>query len=476
MVMQIKSWSAALLLTGLFIAPLSAQNIDPKLANALQHTLDSMRSVLNVKSLGAALHLPDGNTWAGANGISSVAPLDSVTPEHTYAIGSVTKTLTSACVLQLAEEGVLSLNDSLHQWLDTFQYINPNITIRQLLRHQSGIYDILGNSAFQPFMLQNYSELYSPEFGIKTFGKPSVFQAGSAWSYCNTNYMLLAMIIEKATGKPYYTEIQKRFLIPLGLNSVTLPPFEPLPEKIAHLWLDINGDGIRDDAHDFFSNWNSMFSVIYPSGSYFATPRDMAIWINALMGSDSIIGPATKTQMLTTVNTNLQANTKYGLGIMERNFGSYKAYGHGGDLSYSALVYYFPTEKVSISVLTNDSKNISWTLAPVVSALLKTYVDCKAMMTNTTAAALPESAVSVFPNPFTDKLQVKIELPNSVESLTLALSDLQGKTILMEQYKAVGSGAQAFELALPGASPAGSYLLQVMVDGQLVVAKTVVRS
>ena len=219
-----------------------------------------------------------------------------------------------------------------------------------------------------------------------------------------------------------------------------------------------------------------MFSVIYPSGSYFATPRDMAIWINALMGSDSIIGPATKTQMLTTVNTNLQANTKYGLGIMERNFGSYKAYGHGGDLSYSALVYYFPTEKVSISVLTNDSKNISWTLAPVVSALLKTYVDCKAMMTNTTAAALPESAVSVFPNPFTDKLQVKIELPNSVESLTLALSDLQGKTILMEQYKAVGSGAQAFELALPGASPAGSYLLQVMVDGQLVVAKTVVRS
>ena len=65
MVMQIKSWSAALLLTGLFIAPLSAQNIDPKLANALQHTLDSMRSVLNAASHDVGESTPPtGVRWA----------------------------------------------------------------------------------------------------------------------------------------------------------------------------------------------------------------------------------------------------------------------------------------------------------------------------------------------------------------------------------------------------------------------------
>lgn len=125
------------------------------LDSILNKTLDSMQVVLNVKSLSAAMQFTDSSVWARASGISSVFPTVNVTTNDVYLIGSITKTITAACILQLTDQGILNLDDSLYMWLDTIQYINPNITIRQLLRHQSGIYDVLSNPACQPALIAN---------------------------------------------------------------------------------------------------------------------------------------------------------------------------------------------------------------------------------------------------------------------------------------------------------------------------------
>lgn len=464
--MKVKTCLAVLLLALNPHALLFGQNVDPKLAMALQHTLDSMRGVLNVKSLSAALQLPDGNTWAGAHGISSTVPLDSVTPNHVYDIGSVTKTLTASCVLQMADEGLLTLDDPLHAWLDTFQYINPNITIRQLLRHQSGLYDVVSAPNFQPFMLTNYGTFYSPLFAITNFIQPPLFQPGNGWSYSNTNYLLLGMIIEKIAGQAYHLEIRERFLLPLGLASTTLLPFEPLPAQVAHVWLDLNGDGISDDGHNFFTNWNSFHSAAAPAGAYFSTASNMAVWMRACAGS-TLLSATMQTQMLATVATALPGGTRYGLGIMERNFIGHKGYGHGGDIAYSASVFYFPGKDLSIAVLNNDSKNNSWTLAPVIEALLRTYIACEAVVGTNQSLPLEQVQVTVFPNPFADNVTVALNLPEPAKSLRMDLTDMYGRLVRTLEHSDVSQNIQTLVLEDLERLPAGNYWLQIMVNETL---------
>jgi CubicO group peptidase (beta-lactamase class C family) len=154
-----KTASALLLL--FFVAKTFAQPA------AVPHVLDSMldkrlrdyRNALGVKGLSAAIRFSDGSVWEGVAGVSSLQPLDSIKPDYLFNIGSVTKTLTAACILQMAQEGLLGLDDSLHQLLPAYTNVNPNITVRQLLRHQSGIFDVTThpdfNLAFSPANVNN---------------------------------------------------------------------------------------------------------------------------------------------------------------------------------------------------------------------------------------------------------------------------------------------------------------------------------
>ncbi len=259
-----------------------------------------MKTVLNVKSLSASIQFPDTAVWKRATGISSVNPPLNVTTDDAYLIGSVVKTMTSACILQLADQGVLNLDDSLHQWLDTIQYINPNITIRQLLRHQSGLYDVLNNPACQPALMANQSTVWLAVDLINTFIQPPIAAPGTNWSYCNTNYFLLGMIIEEATGNYYYDELRNRFFSPLGMTTIGIPAFESYSNPVAHLWLDINGDGITDDAHFFYYYYLSLNSAAGAAGGYYATPSDVTRWMRTYMRGD-LLTPGMLLQARTTV-------------------------------------------------------------------------------------------------------------------------------------------------------------------------------
>ncbi|MCB9297698.1 MAG: serine hydrolase [Lewinellaceae bacterium] len=445
----------------------TAQDVDPKLAEALQNALDSTHQVLGIKGLGAALQLPDGAVWAGGSGVSSLSPPDSVGPEHAFAIASVTKTITAACILQLADEGTLALDDSLHQWLPAFPHVNPDITIRQLLRHQSGVYDILQNPGFQPQMLANVNRIWTLEEVIAEFIRPPAFQAGTRWGYSNTNYLLLGMVIEAATGNPYRQEFDQRFFTPLGLESFSLPAYDPLPEQVAHLWLDITGDGVVDDAHAFFSNWRSFFSATGPAGAYFATPADMARWMRACM-SGSLYAPETWDAARQTVGTTMPGGSRYGLGLVERSYLGLASYGHGGDVSYSSSVVYFPGKDLSIAVHANDANINSWALASTVQALLKVYLDCEEAISNAGEAVFPVVSASVFPNPFFESITAAVKLPGTISHLDLALADGSGKAIRSARYQGLPAGEQQMTLSnLSGLAP-GVYFLDVILDGERV--------
>lgn len=455
----------------------SAQTVPAQLAAQFERTLDSMLIVVNAKGLGAAVQLSSGAVWAGGAGISSLpifAPPDSIRPEDLFGIGSVHKTITSACILQMADEGKLGIDDPLHKWLDTFPHINPNITLRQLMRHQSGIYDILGNPAFQPTIFADQDSVWRWEDAIRTFIKAPIFQPGASWSYSNTGYMLLGLVIEKVSGKPYHTELRDRFLTPLGLTATVMPPYEAYPPDVAHVWLDLNGDGVPADEHNLFSNWKSWHSTAAPAGAYFSTPTDMARWMRTYM-SGALLTPATMTAMKTTVTTPLNGGTRYGLGIMDRLIFGLRAYGHGGDAGYSASVWYFPTKDISIAVLNNDGRRTSWAILPTVTALLRTYLKLEATVPVRQAVGAEQLGMAAFPNPFSESLDIRATLPDGVSSVQFVLSNALGERVAETGAEQRSAGQQDFHLDQLGGLPSGLYLLTAYVDGKAAGWRKVMR-
>ena len=419
---KITPFFVALFLTG-FTQENKAQTVPLVLENMLNTTLDSMQLFINNKSLSASIQLSNTAVWEKASGISSVVPYANATSSDAYEIGSVTKTLTAACVLQLVDQGILSLDDSIHEWLDTISFVNPNITIRQLLRHQSGLYEVLNNPACQPAMLADQDSVWEAEPFINTYIQSAPAAPGGTWSYCNTGYFLLGMIIEQATGNPFYSEIRSRFLSPSGLNTFAIPSFEPYTNPVAHAWMDITGDGITEDAHSFYYNWMSLKSAVAAAGGYYATATDVTKWMRSYMRGD-LHTSSIMTEAQTTITAPGISGT-YGLGLMKKSFIGFTGYGHGGDLVYSASSWYFPAKDISITVLNNDAEIISWDLVPVVIALLKTYNQWEAA---TSVSEFNSEAMNFFayPNPFVNDFSIRMNLKEPVSSLQLVMTNALG--------------------------------------------------
>jgi D-alanyl-D-alanine carboxypeptidase len=444
-----------------------AQGVPPALEAAFNLTLKAQRNALGVKSLSAAVQLSNDSVWAGAYGISSTFPQDSVTPEHAYAIGSITKTITAACILQLADEGVLQLDDSLHEWLPSFPFVDSNITIRQLLRHQSGLYDVITNPAYDAATKINLDSVWSLYNLVNDYINPPLFAPGTGWSYSNTNYALLGMIVEAATGNSYRTEYTNRFFAPLQLNDLVLSPYDGLPDDIAHLWTYNPANGSSADAHYFFSNWNSFFTSAGPIGGYFGTARDIAVWNRAFLRGD-LHSPAILAEAKTSVPTPNPANGRYGLGIMQRKFLNWEAFGHGGDIGYSSITYYFPEKDISITVLNNDQKKNSWALAPVVQALLKNYLDYQASVATQSPLGIEALNASVYPNPFHDAVLVSVNLPADVQDVQVILTDAAGRELTQHKAGYRAAGSQQFTLDQLQNLPSGAYFIQIVLDGSTV--------
>ena len=465
----------------LFIVPFSlliicggaanAQEVPEVLANKLSATLDSMWLVIDNKSLSAAMQFNDAAVWDDVAGYSVLTPEVEVTTAHKYEIGSITKTLTGACVLQLVDEGILHLDDSVFTWLDPIPFVDSTITIRQLLQHKSGLYEVLSNADFQPTLLLDQDSIWQAKDVINTFIQPAFDVPGSTWSYCNTGYFMLGMIIEAATGNPFYEEIRTRFLDPLALNSVGIPSFETYTGPIAHVWLDITGDGVTDDAHFFYYNWLSLNSAVAAAGGYYSTPEDITRWMRSYLRGD-LHSPAILAEAESTVTAPGLPGT-YGLGLIAKTFLGYQVYGHGGDLAYSANSWYFPEFDLSITVMNNDAEIISWDLEPVTIALLQTYLDWKAALNIGQQTA--EIAVDITPNPFASQLELTVNALTPLAEMEVTIFNLLGQSVFSQELASIASGEQQIQLSIPEQLPSGAYMIVVKSNQQKIYSDKLIK-
>jgi D-alanyl-D-alanine carboxypeptidase len=341
-----KKWSPYLLFLLVIVVLPFCTSSRRSMTDQLQQVLDAYLKKYQVKGVSAAIIMPGREPWLGVSGFSH----DSVrvTPNMSFAIGSITKNMIAALSLQLAEEGVLSLEDSLHRWLPPYAHVDRAITIRQLLNHSSGLYMFWENQQLWDDLKKFRTRVFTPEEVLSYLHEP-YFRPGKGHRYSNTNYLLAAMIITRATGSSLSAELRKRFWLPLGLPSACLAIEEPLPQNLAHVWGDnFENDGSMRDLT--FLPRQSHDSITYGSAGIFMTAEELAKWGQALF-EGRVIRSASLGQMLTLVEGG------YGLGISKWGWSIARfklAYGHaGGNIGTTAYLAYFPKEQISIAVMVN---------------------------------------------------------------------------------------------------------------------------
>jgi len=319
-----------------------AQTFNALLAKDLQDTLDSyVNSIPNIKGMSASVYLPGRGVWTGTHGVSYGGT--PIAGNMLFGIASNTKVFVAATILKLVENGDLSLDDPLRKWIGAYTNINPNITIRQLLNHTSGISDPLFVAPYVDTIRNNPTRVFTPDEVLRWVGAPT-FAPGNGWGYSNINYVIAGLIAEKATGRHISALIREYILVPLELNNTFFDVKEPSPGTIAHRWF--NGVDFHDTSRVGLNTAGAS------AGAIFSTSSDMVRWYHALL-SGSLLDSASFAELTTFVTTS--GAYTYGLGIERQPFFAHMTWGHGGSTwGYRSRMVYDPATGAAVAGLTNS--------------------------------------------------------------------------------------------------------------------------
>ena len=253
-----------------------------------------------------------------------------------YKIGSITKTFTAVMIMQLIEEKKLNLQTKLNRFYPKI----PNaekITIYDLLHHRTGIVDYINGDSITA---KNIYRFHSKEEMIQkiTDYKP-LFEPGTKHEYSNSNYNLLGYIIETLTKKSYAENIQTRIVKKANLLNTYFPQGKietSIGESYSYLFNGTKWEKVEE--------WEN--SIAYSAGAIISTPADLTRFMYALF-DEKLVKPSSLEQMK-------EIKEGYGKALMQFPFGERRFYGHtGGIENFRAVVGYYPTEKLGISLIVN---------------------------------------------------------------------------------------------------------------------------
>lgn len=300
-------------------------------ANLDRKALDAAfaASKLAAPSVSAAV-LKDGKTmWEARKNASPDAP---------FRIGSLTKAFTATVVLQLVNEGRLSLDDLAANFVPELPGPWRGVTIRQLLHHTSGIPDYTEQPDFEARM----SERLTPDAIVaRTADKPLNFPSGTQFRYANSGYVILGMIVEKLDGRPFADSLQRRVLRPLGLRHTRL-----------------NVDGDRAEVLGFTANGKPARAINmtqpYAAGSVVSTIGDMERWV-AAQGSTRLLPAKLWAEMERSGTLSDGTPTHYGMGWIMGSMNGVRTIEHGGGIpGFITWIARVPSKGLASIVLANS--------------------------------------------------------------------------------------------------------------------------
>jgi CubicO group peptidase (beta-lactamase class C family) len=327
---------------------------DTTLIEDLQIALDRASEQ---ESPGATLAVvtPDGFVWTGAGGLGDLESQTPMRASERLDVASVTKPMVSVILLQLMQEGRLSLDDTLSQWLPEVSNQIENretITLRNLLNHTSGIPEYLDE--YSEDLKSNPTQSGSPQKFLEYInGKSANFQPGDAYGYSNTNYVLLGLVIEAVTGESLASQLQSRIFEPLSMHDSFYVPQEAVP------------GGFQPGYTTFFSvNGALEKSPISPTargfgdGGVVSTATDLSRFIQALVNGE-LLAPSTVEQMVQDrySGSDPLADFNYGLGLQQvRLPEGIELWGHtGGAEGSTTQMFYSPNQQFTAVTINNIS-------------------------------------------------------------------------------------------------------------------------
>ena len=351
-------------------APPNGSNGDPTQAERdaaalqarLQAALDQMRSRLAIPGASVTILFRDGTSWTGVSGLADVATRTPVTPTTAFAFASMSKTFTSALVLQLVADGKLRLTDSAATLLPTLNKpIDRRITIAMLLDHTSGLHDYFLNPKIDKPLQADPTRAWTTDQALAYTLKP-YFPPGRGWHYSNTNYLLLGLIAERLTGQPLAVAIRTHLLDPSGLASTWYQAAEKPREPLAHGYrlsgvkLTVKPIDLADGSG--IAPFRSVVTAAAGAGSMAGTSSDLARWARRLY-SGEVLGTAGTAVFLSgfSATAAYHPTVAYGYGVQAAVIDGHASFGHSGRLlGFRGAVRHFPVDGLTIAVLTNQSR------------------------------------------------------------------------------------------------------------------------
>ncbi|GAA2520486.1 serine hydrolase domain-containing protein [Pilimelia columellifera] len=289
-------------------------------------------------------------SWSGAAGVARLDDGAPMRPRLRHRVGSITKSFVATAVLQLVGERRVRLDEPIATYLPNAlpTELGAKITVRHLLQHTSGLGNytsalLTGPEAIEKAQITTYRPAELMAMGLTL---PATNEPGAAWSYSNTNYILLGMLLERVTGRSVATEVRRRVLWPLRMRDTYFPGTQPRirgPHGGAYVpWTD---DKPRD-----FVNFNMSWAGA--AGELVSTAKDLDRFYAALLGGQ-LLRPAQLTEMLRTVPFDPARPELggYGLGVFNTNLPCGSFWGHnGGVIGHTTVSLHSPDGRRGVTL------------------------------------------------------------------------------------------------------------------------------
>lgn len=305
---------------------------------------------LRQPGVNVGIWVPGRGNYVRTFGVADRATGRKLRLNDRFRIASITKSFTATAVLQLVDEGKLSLEDKLETYIPGI----PNggtITIRNLLGMTSGIYDFTSDEQFLADFTANPLLPFDLDDVIAIVKRHDpLFSPGEKVVYCDTNYWFLGAIIEKVTGQPVEDVIQSKILLPLGLGGTSFPTTPAMPDPYAH------GYFAGDDGKGPFRDYTRTNpNVAWTAGAMISTLSDLRAWGKELV-TGTLLSPATQAERLKIGSFPNPGGPSVGYGLGIFKIGGFL--GHNGAIfGYSTIVMTLPGTNATIVIESNQSSN-----------------------------------------------------------------------------------------------------------------------
>jgi D-alanyl-D-alanine carboxypeptidase len=359
-----------------------AQDVsDDARARIEERCLDYLWTLHETRSFpggSAALILPDGSELAFPVGYADVEAEVEMEEGDRLLSGSIGKTYVTAAAHKLMLEGKLSFDRRAIEFLEGEDWFlrvanAEDVTILQLLRHESGIPRYVFHPDFFPACVAEPDKVWTPRELISfIFDDEPMFAAGEGWAYSDTNFIVVGMIIEKVTGKSFYEYVRTEFLEPLGLKDTIPSDSRTIKGLVQGYIVALKSEGMPDRTlQDGVFCINPQFE--WCGGGYANTSMDLARWARILYRGEAMEGPYLDT-MLDSVPARLGPGMEYGCGVMIAPTELGQRLGHDGIMTgYLATMGYYPEHELAVAFMINtDNERVLGTRATSVAEMLAT--------------------------------------------------------------------------------------------------------